>query len=178
MPSPVTRFVLLALFVLLAPACSGPQNYLERRYHDVTDIVDLKYGGSLNSMGLGVKVEITNYLGLGLAGGTYEEIRESYGRRLYVGPAEFLHLAFFGIDGPSIQEDTLDPRSESYGLIVNWTQEQRPPVIDRMRIGAELLLFTGEGGFYLNFGQMADLVLGIFMFDPAGDDNLADDSPW
>ena len=124
-----------------------------------------------NSFGLGAKVEATNYIGGGAGGGLYEVVYEDFGRHLEVAPMEFVHLGFYGIDGPGT-ENPQHVRSEVYALVFNANQMVRPAWANRFRFGFEILLFNAMAGFYFNLGQFGDALAGLVTWDPAGDDGL------
>ena len=175
--SPLRTLLPLLLIGALLSACSGPENYLERRWHDATDVFDLKYGCTWNSFGLGAKAEITNYIGAGVGVGIQELVYEQYGRHLSISEADFMHLGLYGVDGPGT-ENPPSHRTEFSVVGINCCQDERPPAFDRYRIGAELWLFNATGGVYLNAGQTIDFLAGLLMLDLAEDDDLPLDIPW
>ncbi len=169
------RLPLLALLALLC-CTSACQTYVRPRLLDALDMVDLKYACNFNSLGLGAKFELTDYGGLGIGFGTYADVKESYGRLERRSHMDFVHLLVFGADGPPLMEG-MRPSVAFYGAGINCCQIRRAPVIDRFRVGGELLLFSALGGAYLNFGEMFDFAVGIVGFDPAGDDLWLWDTP-
>ncbi len=168
-----TRTIVLivaAVFIAL-PGCASVGNYFTNVGRDASDIVDFKYGGTANSFGFGAKVEVTNFIGIGAGAGLYEAVYEDFGRHLEVGPMEFVHLGFYGIDGPGT-ENPQHVRTEVYGLVFNVGQMVRPAMVNRFRVGFELLLINGLAGFYVNLGQLGDFLAGLTTWDPADDDGL------
>lgn len=166
------------LLLLLAVLCCGAacQSYVRPRLLDALDMVDLKYACNFNSVGLGAKLEITDYFGIGAGFGTYADVKESYGRYERRSHMDFVHLLLFGADGPPLMEGPR-PSQAFHGAGINCCQERRAPVIDRFRVGGELLVFSALGGAYLNFGEMLDFAVGLVGFDLAGDDRLLWDTP-
>lgn len=160
------RVALLVAVALLSTACAG---YGKHRLLDVTDVLDTKFACGWDSVGLGAKVELTDYFGVGAGFGRHEQVRESYGRWERTFDQDFVHLVFFGIDGPPFM-DGPRPGTAVHSLGINCCQESRAPVIDRFRFGAEVLLLNIDAGLYLNLGEVVDLLVGLVGFDPAGDD--------
>jgi len=175
--TPSRTLLPLLLVATLLSACSGPENYFERRWHDATDVIDLKYGCTWNSFGLGAKVEATNYIGAGIGIGMQELLYEQFGRHLAMSEADFLYLAVYGVDGPGT-ENPPSHRSEFSVVGINCCQDERPLWVDRFRVGGELWLLNATGGVYLNAGQTIDFLGGLFMLDMADDDDLPLDTPW
>ncbi len=167
---------LLALSLTVS-ACSTPSNYLEERTHDFADSVDVKWACDIFSFGLGFKVEATNYLNAGIGYGNYKEVYEQFGRYSTTGSGEFMHLGIYGLDGNS-KHNLPGPATEHNIAFINCCQEKRPPVIDRFRVGGEVLLLGIDAGLYLNLGEMLDFVTGFAGFDMAEDDELARDTEW
>ncbi len=178
-PAPRLHLAWILPLLLLTSGCQ----YGRDRLYDITDVVDLKYGCGWNSIGIGLKAEVTDYVGAGAGLGRYEWVAESYGRLRVEAPSDFLHFVFAGYDGePLIEhvpsgEREMRAGSAFYALGINCCQELRPPMIDRFRIGAEVLFFNVLGGLYLNTGELVDFAAGIATFDIAGDDGLPLDTP-
>lgn len=171
----------LALAALL-PGCASVERYARDRLLDVTDVVDFKYG---RAWGLGFKLEITLYFGTGLGLGVQQWTREWYGRHATdfeldaAGPRSwmsgiFAHLGVIGVDGGS-PGDTAQSAFNTVGFnaLMLSADTTAPPLIDRWRVGGELLLPGAIGGIYLNLGELWDFVAGVFGSDPAGDDGEA-----
>jgi hypothetical protein len=171
----------LALLALL-PACAGFERYMRDRLMDVTDVVDFKYG---RAYGLGIKVEMTLYVGSGLGIGEQLSTREWFGRHGQdfliddeSGPMSwidgaFVHLGIIGFDGGS-PSSTAQSAVNTAGInvLMFWAGASAPPLIDRWRFGGELLLPGVIGGMYLNLGELWDWFAGVFGGDPAEDDGL------
>jgi hypothetical protein len=177
---------------VLGTGCASVGHYFEDRGRDLADIVDLKGG---ESMGLGVKVEATLYLGVGLGIAEQGRSVEWYGRERVRAPVNpnkrfdgmFVHLIVLGGDtyrggmhgwsddpswlkpGPPATYNSLNFLALNMVALRNRIQ---PPFLDRFRFGGEVLLPEVQGGIYLNVGQILDFVLGIFTID-IGDDDRA-----
>jgi len=170
------------LAALLLPACASGERWARDRLLDLTDTVDFKYG---RAWGFGVKLEATLYLGAGVGLGAVESSREWFGRRAedFVldrqgGPGAwfeglFAHAALVGVDGGSA---TSAGQSAINTVLLNVlllsADADAPPLIDRWRFGAELLLPEVTGGVYLNLGECWDWLAGLAGADPARDDGL------
>ncbi len=174
---------LRALPLLLAlAACASVDRWMGDRLLDVTDVVDLKHG---YAHGLGVKLEATLYLGAGFGIGFVESSREWFGRYKedftldkQGGPGAwfeglFAHAALLGVDGGSA---TSAGQSAIHTIGLNVFllagDAHAPPLIDRWRFGAELLLPGVTFGAYLNLGELWDLAAGLAGEDPAEDDGV------
>ena len=163
----LARATALGALLLLTAACA---EYGKHRLLDITDTFDTKLSCDWESMGIGAKVEVTDYIGVGAGVGRHHGVKESYGRWERTYDQDFLHLVVFGIDGPPLR-DGPTPGTAICSVGINCCQASRAPMIDRFRIGAEVLLFNMNAGLYLNLGEMADLLVGLVGFDPAGDDS-------
>lgn len=152
---------LLALALLLGGCAVG--YYVRDRVYDVPDVVDLKYGGGFDTMGLGLKLEVTGFFGTGLGYGGSDDVTEWRGRRKDVDDMTFLHVLLLGRDGPT-------DRPANYFFL--WNVFYYSPMSGQWRIGAEVLLPLVEVGAYVNIGEIVDLVGGLFGADPMGDDGL------
>lgn len=163
------RSVLTLLVVSTATACAADSTYGGDRFADLGDMVDLRYG---RSMGLGVKLEATQFLGAGLGCGAVD-VTESYGRDEVRVPGMFLHLVVIGAEG--LAPCGGQPELDILGVNVGALRFQEPPkTIDWFRFGGELVLPFVTGGLYLNVGQLVDAVAGITTLDPAGDDQATE----
>jgi len=170
---------LLAACVPL-PSCAPLGRYARARALDLSDVVDLKYGTGL---GLGAKIELIMYFGVGLGISSQTYWREWFGRKAVEsrngfflcwlvsgGEGDFIHgsppassVTVFGFDALLIDEDfgrDVGP-SDCPGLLARW------------RFGAEVLVPFAQGGVYLNLGELADFVLGLATLDPACDDDIS-----
>lgn len=159
------RGVLLLVASTVLPGCA----YGRDRLLDLTDVVDLRYGFGIG--GAGVKLEATDYTGVGAgAGFAYEIGQEWYGRRVQSGyRLFFLHLGIVGIDDMAI-DNTADYDSRCY-FGYNY-RRHRPPEIDRFRFGAQAFGPLLSLGLYINAGQVWDFFAGIAGYDPARDDGV------
>jgi len=156
----IRRAVLAAL--ALSCACQG---YPLNRLLDLSDIVDLKYGPAL---GIGVKVEASDYLGAGV-GFASSSADEWYGRRRTGSQTNsLLGVGVVSLDGPIVEPD----ETSTYTILGFQSRGTRPPVVSRARVGAELWLPGATGGIYVNLGELVDFVLGWFGADIAGDDGV------
>lgn len=169
-PRPLLALLVTTLLVAL-PGCASVETYFTNLGRDASDVIDFKYGATANSFGLGAKVEASNFIGAGGGGGIYEVVYEDFGRHLDVAPMEFVHLGFFGLDGPGT-ENPQHVRTAVYALGINANQMVRPDWVNRFRFGGEVLLFNAMGGLYLNLGQLGDALAALVTWDPAGDDGL------
>jgi len=171
----VLRGLVILLVVPAVVACAADSTYGCDRLADLGDIIDLRYG---RSMGLGVKVEATHFLGVGLGWASLTDVTESYGRyEAHTNDGEFLHFVIAGADGqcgPCMgSSDTCN--FDILGVnVIALTLEQPPESTDWFRFGGEILLPFVTGGIYLNVGQLVDGVAGIATFDPAEDDQATE----
>src|SRR5262245_51932556 len=172
----------LLLLLVLLPACASIERYARDRLLDVTDVVDFKYG---EAWGFGVKAEITLYLGTGLGLGVVESSREWYGRRATDftldregGPGAwfeglFAHAGIIGTDGGSAGDAAQSALNTVFlNVLLLSGDSDAPPMIERWRIGLEVLLPEVTGGMYLNLGELWDLLAGLGGGDPAEDDGV------
>ena len=170
------------LLATLLPACASGEQYARDRLMDLTDVVDFKYG---DAWGFGIKFEASIYLGTGIGLGVIEHSREWYGRRATEftlnkqGDAldwlegTFAHAGVVGADGGS-PGNTM--QSAIYTIFFNVLllsgDETVPPMIDRWRLGGEILLPHVIAGVYLNLGELWDFFAGLGGADPAADDGV------
>ena len=160
--------LVLLLCALVATGCT----YGHNRLQDAGDIFDWKWACNWTSVGVGAKVEVSNYLGTGVGVGFIDDLSETYGRHIVRTPHnEFVHIIVAGVDGPVWEDDSRDG-SALYGLAINCCQDPRPWVIDRFRLGGELIVLNIDAGLYLNFGQLFDFFAGLTTWDPGDDDGL------
>jgi len=169
----LTRLGTTFLFALalFTPGCQ----YAKDRLLDASDVIDIKYG---YAVGLGAKIEATNYVGLGLGWGLSPKTREWYGRRSHVCyDQEFMHFGIVGRDGTdrSWGEPGKDG-TDHYNIVlpINIAQLDHgtPPMIERWRLGFEIILPGGNGGLYLNLGELVDFFAGLATVDLADDDGV------
>lgn len=166
---PILFFVFAMTFAL--PSCVVGR-YAQDRGCDLLDIFDFKagYGG----IGLGAKVQASEYVKTGFGFGEVYETVEFYGRRKDRYPMMFYHGLIAGFDGPEMP---------GYGVDADWDLffVGNPPAgvaaLDRARFGAEFVLPGVNFGFFLNLGQIADFFAGLAGFDPANDDALPIGTP-
>ena len=164
--------------LLLLPACTG-DNYLSRRFMDLTDVVDVKYG---TGIGLGAKLEATMYLGSGLGVSSQSYTREWFGRRsIEVRDGAFFHAIVGGGDG--LYVDATPGHGSANGLLLDFVALEGPgpgdpPYLDWWRFGGEVCLPGVNGGLYLNLGEIWDFLAGLVTLDPAGDDGLLKSAPF
>ena len=178
----MSRALHMLPLLLALPACASVDRWMGDRLLDVTDVVDLKHGAA---WGFGVKVEATLYLGAGFGIGFVESSREWFGRRAEEFTLDrqggagawfeglFAHATLLGADGGSA---TSAGQSAVNTIFLNVLMLRgdagAPPLIDRWRFGAELLLPEVTFGAYLNVGEVWDLLAGLGGADPAGDDGV------
>ena len=93
------RLTLAMLLAVTMVSCAETGTYLKDRAYDVVDVVDFKYGFGVQSLGLGAKIEVTEFLGLGAGYGISDHVREWRGRRSLASPHEFAHVLVAGFDG-------------------------------------------------------------------------------
>ena len=167
----LTSVLVLALLLGPVTGCA----YVKNRMLDMSDVLDIKYG---YAVGVGVKAEVTNYVGVGLGYGVMTKTREWYGRKSHVAyDQEFLHFILAGRDGTKRDwgEPGLDG-TDFYNMVlpINLAalDHDSPPMLQRWRVGFELVLPLANGGLYLNLGELADFVLGLATIDIAGDDGV------
>jgi hypothetical protein len=182
--TPWRRAAGLALVLAaLPPGCASVERYARDRLMDVTDIVDFKYG---DAWGFGFKIELTLYFGMGLGVGELEHTREWYGRHgtdftlnKAGGPMDwldgtFVQLGVIGTDGGT-PGNAAQSAITTLGLnvLLISADNSAPPLIDRWRLGGEVVLPWVIGGMYLNVGELWDFFAGVAGYDPAGDDGEA-----
>lgn len=153
--------------------CSSVATYFKHRALDLTDVIDLKYGGGWGNWGLGAKVEIFSYLGTGLGYGNERPVIEWYGRRAARYPTGFLHLLFLGAETPT---GHMVPKT--YGCSSAWFVQAQGFPEERfwshaLRTGPEILLPFVRFGIYFNAFEFLDFFTGLVGYDLAGDDGLS-----
>jgi hypothetical protein len=171
----------LALLALL-PACESFERYARDRLLDATDVVDFKYG---RAWGFGIKFEVSLYLGTGIGLGVVESSREWYGRHatdfklnkdggaLDWLDGTFAQAGILGTDGGAPGNATQSAFTTIFfNVLLLSGDNSAPPMIERWRVGAEVVLPKVTGGMYLNFGELWDFLAGIGGGDPAGDDGV------
>ena len=166
-----SALTLLLGFALFTPGCS----YVKNRVLDMSDVIDIKYG---YAVGAGVKVEATNWVGVGVGWGIMPKTREWFGRRSHVAyDQEFMHFILAGRDGTkrSWGEPSADG-TDFYNIVlpinIAALDHSTPPMLQRFRVGFEFIIPTANGGLYLNLGELADFILGLATIDIAGDDGV------
>lgn len=99
---------------------------------------------------------------------------------------------FLLVNGTALADFLVAPGGDARIDLIDVTQTQRrrareaaadpdappahpptPPLVDRWRIGAEVLIPAVNFGLYVNLGEVADLVLGLFTIDIADDDGVS-----
>ncbi len=160
---------LLLALALVTPGCQ----YAKDRLLDASDVIDIKYG---YAVGVGVKVEATNYVGVGIGWGLTPKSREWYGRRSHVSyDQEFMHFVLAGRDGSERAwgepgKDGTDHYNMVLPINIAQLDHGTPPMLQRWRVGFELLLPMAHGGLYLNLGELVDFFAGLATIDIADDD--------
>jgi len=168
--SRLTPFLVLAL-ALVSTGCG----YIKHRMLDMSDVIDLKYG---YGVGVGVKVEATNYVGVGIGYGRMTETREWYGRRAHVAyDQEFLHFILAGRDGTLRSwgepgQDGTDHYNMVLPINIAALDHDSPPLLERWRVGAEIVVPLANAGLYVNLGEVLDFLLGLATIDIADDDGV------
>lgn len=165
------RFVVLVCALFLLSGCSVGR-YAQNRGCDLLDIFDFKagYGG----LGLGAKVQASEYVKTGFGFGEIYETVEFYGRRKDRFPMMFYHGLIAGFDGPEMPGAGIEADWDLF-LVGNPPADVAP--LDRARFGAEIVLPGVNFGFFLNLGQMLDFVAGFAGFDLADDDTTPIGTP-
>jgi hypothetical protein len=170
------RWLLLAA---LLPACASVERFARDRLLDLTDVIDFKYG---DAWGFGVKAEITLYLGTGIGLGVVESSREWYGRHATDFELDrqaarswfegtFAHAGIIGTDGGTPGDAAQSAFNTVFlNVLLLSRSSTAPPMIERWRVGAEVLLPKVTGGLYLNLGELWDFAAGLGGGDPAEDD--------
>lgn len=161
-PRAVLPAVLLATTLAALPACAVG-TYLGDRARDVVDVVDLKYGFGGDTMGAGLKLEITEFFGLALGYGRSDDVHEGRGRWAWDEANEFGHYLLFGGDGPKSR-----PAMHMYGFNPFFYG----PGTAQWRLGLEIVVPFAHVGGYLNAMEIIDLFAGLFTLDPSGDDGV------
>ncbi|MCB9896650.1 MAG: hypothetical protein H6825_01475 [Planctomycetes bacterium] len=184
--------VLLTVSLLSLASCA----YVEDRVLDLSDVLDVKYGAAL---GVGAKVELTHYIGVGGGLAVLGYNREWFGRRSYESDGcAFVHFGVIGADGGAhgcrardVNGDISGEGFDGYLLLCNVfalddyfvgpTEEDARalgdttgyadlPVIDQWRVGAEFIILPVQFGLYLNLGELVDFLVGFTTYDLAHDD--------
>lgn len=164
----------IAVLPLVLGACSSPpESYMAERGMDLLDVLDVKYGCTMESMGVGFKGEASNYFGAGIGIGSYEDVTEQFGRHATQGPHSALHLAIYGMDGPILTPGVVNGDHEYATTGLNCCQKRRPPWMGRFRVGGELYLLSANMGAYLNLAELGDFLVGWTTVDYASDDDVA-----
>jgi len=159
------RFVPLMLVLSISLGCT----YAKRRALDLTDIVDVRYDFSLGLAG--AKVEVTEYLGVGLGIGAYGPGQEWYGRRVAMSPGGFFfHIPVVGVDDTCIDNMSQYSRTSILGFSY---RRNPPPPIERFRVGVRGLVPLIHLGVFINLGEVYDFLAGLASFDPAEDDEIS-----
>jgi hypothetical protein len=117
------------------------------------------------------------FLETGIGYSTLWQTREFFGRRAATaeGSGEWMYLVVGGA-----QWHGSPWGSPAYGCVMmfainatavcNWRDP--PPLLDRFRLGFEVLLPRVNGGLFLNAGEILDLLGGFIGWDPARDDGV------
>lgn len=163
----------LAMMVSFA-GCQAIGHYAIDRVMDVADIVDLKLGAGL---GVGAKVEVTDYVasGVGLGWTLYEY--EFYGRRAVEKGGIFLYLGLVGGEGGTVESSDTEGVFFLYHHRSFSSGKTRLPLIERFRIGGEIWLPISFGA-YVNLGEIVDFIGGLVLFDLADDDGISKTGRW
>ena len=174
----------LTAVVLACAGCVAPGSYGRDRWLDLTDAIDLKYG---TGIGLGVHLQATKYLETGLGLSTQSGSHEWFGRRrVDMHDGAFVHgvvVGFAGL-GPhgSLTTGSIDVLLFNVLALEGgrWTGTRSwfegghgLPILDRYRFGAVLYLPGVHGGLFLNVGELADFLGGLFGADLMNDDGYA-----
>lgn len=182
MHTALRTILVLALTAALLPGCGSFGTYAKDRIMDLSDIVDVKYGGTLQDglpVGVGAKFEASSYVGGGLGLAAIPHSREWYGRRSVVSyEGYFVHALILGWDGGQIPLDDGVDATDWYQVVlpVNLSaidHPRSPPMLQRWRFGGELIVPLVMGGLYLNFGELVDFFAGFGKVDLAGDDGVS-----
>jgi len=142
---------------------------------DMSDVIDIKYGYAI---GAGVKVEATNWLGVGVGWGLMPKTREWYGRRSLVSyDQEFLMFVLAGRDGNKrAWGEPSANGTDFYNIVlplnISALDHDTPPMLERFRFGFEFIVPTVNAGLYLNLGEVCDFILGLTTIDIAHDDGV------
>jgi hypothetical protein len=163
--------VTLVFLLVLAAGCSfetyGVDTYLVDRGLDLTDVIDFKLGAG---MGLGVKLQASDYMGVGLGAGAYDPTVESFGRRFFHNEHDgFLQGLVVGADGTPI--GTVNDAT-TVNILLLQLRGLDLPFIERFRFGGEILLPGFQFGLFVNLGEVFDFLCGVVTFDPALDDGM------
>jgi hypothetical protein len=167
MNAPIRCLVAMLLAAMLG-GCSEMQTYSKDRVYDFIDMVDFKYGFGADTLGLGAKLEVSTFIGLGLGYGQSAHVREWYGRRSYANDFEFAHALAIGFDGPTTMP--------AY-YILAFNTMYYVPLRDVWRVGGEVFLPFANVGVYGNAFEIVDFVAGIVTLDPAEDDGVPIGAP-
>jgi len=182
------------LLALAFPGCASPGDWSENRLRDLSDVVDLRYG---TGIGLGIGVQFGDIFRTGLgcsmefhqrqwfgrksvevsdglfASGVVITMDGDYWRRL--GPGEWIKRGngSTGAFSLLILDVSGGPDAAAAGDEAWFSQPAGdPPLLTSLRVGGAVFLPAVNGGLYLNFGELADFVAGLFGGDPMNDDGL------
>ncbi len=164
------RTSILLLFIAFSVSGCAVGEYFAERGRDFLDIVDLKIQPI--GIGLGAKVQFTDYLAAGFGMGTYLGEIEKYGRFWHKNTkghsVVWVHTGLLGIEYAG-------ENSEVYVLIVQpfWGNSIPQPYAsweNRLRVGFEVCLPLFNFGLFVNLGQIADFILGFFGIDLIDDE--------
>jgi len=164
---------LAAVCVLaLLPACAGTKNYLDDRVKDLTDVVRLHL---IVGNAIGAEVQVTEWIGLGFM---YEDDAWAggWGNRKLTSWDETIRG--WGLIIHDWKETTqgITRYSGSYG----WFQtahvggpsfSRNGAPLDFLKVRASVALIFGAD-VEVRIGEAFDFVVGIFTWDPAGDDGM------
>lgn len=150
----------LLLLCLSLSGC-GVLNSIKERAVDLTDVLDFKFACPY-SLGLGVKAEVTDYLGTGIGSCSLLEGEEWFGRRYMPCTGSLHHIVIWGAEESEIG-------ATLYGFGFSQQAERPLPLVSRFRIGGEVLLPLVSLGLYVNLGEIFDFLAGFAGFDPAED---------
>jgi hypothetical protein len=169
------RLIAAALAALLGvTSCASVERYARDRALDLTDVVDVRVG---LAWGVGAKVEVTSWVGVGLGHALLPWTREWFGRRSRVRREESTHLLVAGMDGRS---GWIGDQVYVLGVSPGWIEHDLflyqglwPGALQRNgRVGAEVMAGVALG-LYVNLGELYDLLAGLVGLDPAHDDGVS-----
>jgi hypothetical protein len=163
--------VTLVFLAVLAAGCSfethGVDTYLVDRGLDLIDVIDFKLGAGL---GLGAKLQASDYMGVGLGAGAYHPTVEAFGRRFFHNDQDgFLQGLVVGVDGTPI--GTVNDAT-TVNILLLQLRGLDLPFIERFRFGGEILLPGVQVGLFVNVGEILDFIVGLATWDPALDDGM------
>ncbi len=168
--------VAVLIIALFLPSCQSKGNYLMNRGGDLVDIVRFQ---GLAGKAIGAKLEITRLAHLGIG---YFDAQAAGLANRELGTWHYKAWTWGVLVGYSDEQQVLIHRTDELGRYAGsygWNfDEQGPGIFTQADADNPLDLLTARGTLALGIGldvslrvgEVIDFLVGIFQFDPAGDD--------